>query len=107
MVFPLQSTVQHYAWGGCSFLPDLLHLPVPQPEPFAELWMGAHPGAPSTVVMEQQSKPLTEAIAENPIFWLGQKILEKFGPELPFLFKILDVPRRSVVFPRCVFSSCC
>ncbi len=93
MVFPLQSTVQHYAWGGFRFLPDLLHLPVPQTEPFAELWMGAHPGAPSTVVMEQQSKLLTEAIAENPTFWLGQKILGKFGPELPFLFKILDVRR--------------
>jgi mannose-6-phosphate isomerase len=96
MIVPLLSKVQHYAWGGFQFIPNLLQLPVPQHEPFAELWMGAHPGAPSSVVVDRQSKTLTEAIAENPELWLGKKNVEKFGRELPYLFKILDV--------RCMLS---
>jgi mannose-6-phosphate isomerase len=96
MILPLLSKVQHYAWGGFQFIPDLLQLQVPQAEPFAELWMGAHPGAPSSVIVEQHPKMLTAAIAENPAWWLGKESLEKFGPQLPFLFKILDV--------RCMLS---
>lgn len=40
--------VQHYAWGDPSFIPSLLDVPV-DGTPWAELWLGTHPGAPAAV----------------------------------------------------------
>ena len=48
-VVRLRGVVQHYDWGGCDFIPHLLGLRNLSREPFAELWMGAHPKAPSLV----------------------------------------------------------
>ncbi|HVS96811.1 MAG TPA: mannose-6-phosphate isomerase, class I [Puia sp.] len=44
-VFKLQGKVQHYAWGGFSFLPQLLHIDNSDRRPFAEYWLGAHENA--------------------------------------------------------------
>jgi hypothetical protein len=41
--------VQHYEWGGTTVIPALLEQTNPDKRPFAELWMGAHPGNPSRV----------------------------------------------------------
>ena len=49
-VFRLQGKVQHYAWGGSSYLAKLLGLPNPENRPFAEYWMGAHDNAPAEVL---------------------------------------------------------
>ena len=46
--------------------------------------MGTHPNGPATIVHEKQL--LSEYIAANPDS-LGDKIREKFGDQLPFLFK--------------------
>lgn len=87
MIHRLHPQIQHYAWGGYRYLPELLGLPVPQDKPCAELWMGAHPGAPSTI----QTAPLPEHIAADPARWLGEAVARQFAGQFPFLFKILDV----------------
>ncbi|HPB66866.1 MAG TPA: mannose-6-phosphate isomerase, class I, partial [Spirochaetales bacterium] len=42
-IYVLENTVQHYAWGSNDALPALLGKENPSGEPWAELWMGAHP----------------------------------------------------------------
>nr|WSS69298.1 mannose-6-phosphate isomerase, class I [Streptomyces sp. NBC_01175] len=42
----LANTVRPYAWGSTTAIPELLGT-APTGEPQAEMWMGAHPGAPS------------------------------------------------------------
>ena len=44
---PLTNAVRHYPWGSHTVLPRLLGEPVPAVEPWAEIWMGAHPLDPS------------------------------------------------------------
>ncbi|MGO3485172.1 MAG: type I phosphomannose isomerase catalytic subunit, partial [Cellulosimicrobium funkei] len=44
--YRLENTVQRYDWGSTSAIQDLLGV-VPDGRPAAELWMGAHPLAPS------------------------------------------------------------
>ncbi|MET9956640.1 mannose-6-phosphate isomerase, class I [Streptomyces sp. NPDC006339] len=80
----LVNTVRPYAWGSTTAIPELLGVP-PTGEPQAELWMGAHPGAPSRT----GRGPLDEVVAADPVRELGPAVVEKFGPRLPFLFKVL------------------
>jgi len=79
-VLPLHCTVQHYAWGSKTSIPTLLGADSPQNEPWAELWMGAHPKAPSKL---HDGTSLVDFIAANPNAALGR------AGTLPFLFKIL------------------
>ncbi|PSM37198.1 mannose-6-phosphate isomerase, class I [Streptomyces dioscori] len=80
----LDNTVRPYAWGSTTAIPRLLGTE-PSGEPQAEMWMGAHPGAPSRTARG----PLTEVIAAAPERELGTEAVAKFGPRLPFLLKIL------------------
>lgn len=90
-VFKLQGKVQHYAWGGASYIPQLLHLDNPDNKPFAEYWMGAHDNAPAQLVEEDGSVlSLNEYIREHPQESLGTYTTGRFG-RLPYLLKILDV----------------
>lgn len=41
----LTNTVRPYAWGSTTAIPHLIGAE-PTGEPQAEMWMGAHPGAP-------------------------------------------------------------
>ncbi|MDT0382353.1 mannose-6-phosphate isomerase, class I [Streptomyces sp. DSM 42041] len=84
----LQNTVRPYAWGSPTALPELLgeH---PTGAPQAELWMGAHPGAPSLVDRGSGPVPLSEVIAADPDGELGAAAVAAFGPRLPFLLKLL------------------
>lgn len=90
-VFKLQGKVQHYAWGGASYIPQLLHLDNPDNKPFAEYWMGAHDNAPAQLVEEDGSVlSLNEYIREHPQESLGTYTTGRFD-RLPYLLKILDV----------------
>ncbi|MBU7598648.1 mannose-6-phosphate isomerase, class I [Streptomyces sp. P38-E01] len=84
----LSNTVRPYAWGSTTALPALLGQPSTG-EPQAELWMGAHPGAPSLVDRNGTPTPLGEIIAADPVTELGAATVDAFGPRLPFLFKVL------------------
>ncbi|MFJ9693047.1 mannose-6-phosphate isomerase, class I [Kitasatospora sp. NPDC101183] len=84
----LVNTVRPYAWGSLTALPELLGQE-PTGEPQAELWMGAHPGDPSRVDRGAGPLRLDELIAADPEGELGGASVAKFGPALPFLFKVL------------------
>ncbi|MDX3111635.1 type I phosphomannose isomerase catalytic subunit, partial [Nonomuraea angiospora] len=43
----LATAIRPYDWGSVTALPQLFGTP-PTGRPQAELWMGAHPGDPST-----------------------------------------------------------
>jgi len=89
-VFRLRNTIQEYAWGSRSAIPELLGRPSPADKPQAELWMGAHPKAPSRVLLpEGEELSLSELIARDPAGTLGPAVAEKFDGGLPFLFKVL------------------
>lgn len=93
-ILPLLPTIQHYAWGGKQFIPDLLDMKDCQPDlPYAELWMGAHPKSPSRVSIKPQPILLSEWIKDHPIKSLGEETSRGFNSQLPFLFKILDVKK--------------
>jgi mannose-6-phosphate isomerase len=98
-VFKLKGKVQHYAWGGHSFIPHLLSVQNTGDKPFAEYWLGAHMNAPSEMVIgnashngasAEQVIPLDQYIKAHPAETLGSQVAEAFG-KLPYLLKILDV----------------
>jgi mannose-6-phosphate isomerase len=84
----LVNTVRPYAWGSTTAIPELLGTE-PTGEPQAELWMGAHPGAPSRLDRASGRLPLNEVIDADPDAVLGKETVERFGPRLPFLLKVL------------------
>ncbi|MFB7933072.1 mannose-6-phosphate isomerase, class I [Streptomyces sp. NPDC056039] len=80
----LDNTIRPYAWGSPTAIPNLLGVE-PTGEPQAEMWMGAHPGAPSRT----GRGTLVEVVDAAPEKELGPDAVAKFGPRLPFLLKIL------------------
>ena len=90
-IFRLKGVVQHYNWGGHSFLPELLQMDNPSLQPFAEYWMGAHANAPAQILLEDGTlQPLNIFIRQYGKKVLGERVSRRFGA-LPYLFKILDV----------------
>ena len=85
----LGNTVQPYAWGSRTAIAQLLGEPSPSSGPQAELWMGAHPSAPSVLTRDGVTGTLTAAIAAAPALELGERVAGRFGGRLPFLLKVL------------------
>jgi mannose-6-phosphate isomerase len=93
--FLLQNSIQHYPWGERgreAFIPRLLGLEVESDTPpFAELWIGTHPSAPSKVMTEaRESMLLSELIQKYPAEILGASVQKAFNGQLPFLLKVLS-----------------
>ncbi|MEU3407746.1 mannose-6-phosphate isomerase, class I [Streptomyces sp. NPDC006670] len=84
----LTNTIRPYAWGSTTAIPALLGVE-PTGEPQAEMWMGAHPGAPSRLDRGAGETTLSAVVAADPEGELGAAAVAKFGPALPFLLKIL------------------
>ena len=84
MMQRLTGMIQPYAWGSLTAIPELLGLE-PTGEPQAELWLGAHPLAPSSV----DGEPLDKVVAQDPVGVVGRASVEAFGPRLPFLLKVI------------------
>lgn len=82
--------VMPYAWGSREAIATLQGRPVGD-APEAELWMGAHPQAPSRLERDDGSpgEALDTLIATDPLDVLGERCVERFGPRLPFLLKVL------------------
>ena len=85
----LKNTIQEYAWGSYTAIPDLLGNDSPARVPQAELWMGAHPKAPSVATCNGKQLSLLELVEKHPKAILGEKVAEKFQNRLPYLFKVL------------------
>ncbi|TVU22106.1 hypothetical protein EJB05_31788 [Eragrostis curvula] len=90
----LRCAVQHYEWGrrgAASLVARLAGDADPDPDcPYAELWMGTHPSAPSTIL--DDGTPLRDWLALNPDA-LGPAVAARWGGDLPFLFKVLSVAK--------------
>lgn len=52
--------------------------------------MGAHPKAPSHILVVDKTIPLNVAIDKVPQFFLGEKLIKQLGAQLPFLLKVLS-----------------
>jgi len=94
-VLKLENTIQKYDWGSPSALPAMLGRENPSQEPWAELWMGAHPKAPSLAIEASTGRrtPLDRLIASDPDACLGPGLAERSGAALPFLFKVLSAAK--------------
>lgn len=88
MLHSLENTIQDYAWGSTEALAELYGMDNGSGRPMAELWMGAHPKAPSRVVSGAEEIGLDEYIARDPKAALGAGA-RNADDRLPFLFKIL------------------
>ena len=85
----LEPTLQRYAWGSRAAIAELQGRPAPAPQPEAELWMGAHPSAPSSLDRAGARTTLDAVIAADPVGELGAACAARFGGRLPFLLKVL------------------
>ena len=88
-VLVLENPIQNYAWGSRTAIAELLGRPTPSERPEAEIWIGAHPKAPSRIAEPPGLGTLDAAIQDDPVGLLGADVCDRFGNELPFLFKVL------------------
>ncbi|MFI5492803.1 mannose-6-phosphate isomerase, class I [Actinoplanes sp. NPDC051859] len=88
-VLPLAGVIRPYAWGSRTLIAELQGRPAPSATPEAELWLGAHPGDPSTVTRAEGPISLETLIADDPKGQLGAEIADEFGVRLPYLMKVL------------------
>jgi mannose-6-phosphate isomerase len=97
----LSNTIRDYAWGSTTAIAALLGRE-PSGRPEAELWIGAHPDAPSRPLDDPDGSSLAELIEADPVGTLGTASIEAFGTRLPFLLKVLaaDSPLSLQVHPR-------
>jgi mannose-6-phosphate isomerase len=87
-VYRLTNVTQHYAWGSDHAISDLLGT-APSGLPEAELWMGAHPSAPSRIGAAADAPTLLDFVAADPVGMLGAEVAGRFKNRLPFLLKVL------------------
>lgn len=92
----LKCVVQHYAWGRRAEDSEVAKLcqgagqPIDVSKPFAELWMGTHPSAPSSLADGAcTGTPLATLLRDCPAL-LGAAA-GRFGHDLPYLLKVLSV----------------
>ncbi len=83
----LDTITRDYAWGSTSLLADLRG-DEPTDAPEAEVWLGAHPGAPSRIRVDGVPIGLDEAIDADGATWLGDAADVAAG-RLPYLLKLL------------------
>ncbi|XP_047340215.1 mannose-6-phosphate isomerase 2-like [Impatiens glandulifera] len=102
----LRCAVKNYNWGriGSDSRVSRLFsknsgLSVEDDEPYAEFWMGTHDSGPAFVVerstngsKNDEEETLKSYISRNPSV-LGDKVIQKWGNDLPFLFKVLSVAK--------------
>src|SRR5688572_22588726 len=83
----LVNPIQHYAWGSKIALAELMGRTATG-KPEAELWIGAHPKAPSRL---ENGQSLVDAISGDTLSALGAQVAAEFDGQLPFLLKVLAV----------------
>jgi mannose-6-phosphate isomerase len=97
--YRLHCHTRHYSWGCRAredrqpYIADLLGERAAPGQPWAELWMGAHPSLSAEVLTETGKEALTTLIAAHPQELLGAANLAAGFQTLPFLLKILSCER--------------
>ncbi|RAL05968.1 mannose-6-phosphate isomerase, class I [Aspergillus ibericus CBS 121593] len=94
-VFQLKCGCKNDPWGKtgkdslagvlCSKTPGALEWD--DSKTYSEMWMGTYPTVPSRILATDEL--LSEYLQKHPEV-VGQSVLEKWGPEVPFLPKILS-----------------
>lgn len=100
----LRCCVQNYDWGkkgGDSEVGRLYACnsgsEIDPEKPYAEFWMGTHDSGPAFLIDQDLnmntenglSLRLKDWVSHNPNDVLGHKVVQKWGSDLPFLFKVL------------------
>ena len=88
-ILKMQNTIQPYAWGSRHGLAEFMGESEPSDNPKAELWMGAHPKAPSKVWLAGRWQSLDKVIEEDPRGVLGVETASRHANRLPYLLKVL------------------
>ncbi|KAI9315391.1 mannose-6-phosphate isomerase [Dichotomocladium elegans] len=94
-IYRLQPQTQSYDWGKLGDVSKVAQyakqsgVDVDATKPYAELWMGTHPNAPSHV-LDDDHTPLKDLIHAHPEL-STQAIYDAYDGDLPFLFKILSI----------------
>ena len=87
----LKPGLQHYAWGGTTYIPTWLGIENKTHKPYAEAWYGDHPLGPASIDVENTTISLDQWIASSPEEFLGKEAMDSYGNKMPYLLKILDV----------------
>ena len=94
--YKLFNRILNYEWGaknGNAYIPALLG-ETPEPgKPYAELWIGAHPNAPSETEYGGKKILLGRLIEKYPFEFLGAYAAKKFSNRFPFLLKVLSAEK--------------
>jgi mannose-6-phosphate isomerase len=92
-IYKLYNQIKHYEWGSPDSIPRFLGIENSAKTPWAEMWMGTHPGAPSQVQAAPLASPQVTPLVTPPAAPLvGREMIslcELSGGQLPFLFKLL------------------
>jgi mannose-6-phosphate isomerase len=88
-LYYLKNTIQEYQWGSLTMIPRLLGNREDASKRQAELWIGAHPKAPSVTEINGKAVTLIDLIKADPLYILGSATRRLFGSRLPFLLKVL------------------
>lgn len=95
-LFQLEGGLQSYEWGKegeqslAAMYASAVGTKIDGSKPYAELWMGTHPTAPS--VDMESGMQLQEKLAGNKML-MSHPVAQKYGNRLPFLFKILSIKK--------------
>lgn len=93
-MFRLENPIREYAWGSRTALAEFLGRPTPSEKPQGEVWIGAHPLAPSKLFdAGNRMFALDTAIRGAPETMLGPAVIARFGQTLPFLLKVMAADR--------------
>lgn len=78
-------------WGGTRIAQLKSHLGVPIGQKIGESWeISGHPDFPNIFQIENEQITLLELLKKYPEKILGKRNLERFGPQMPFLAKLLN-----------------
>ena len=99
----LKCAIQHYDWGvlgSGSAVADLGSLnrgeSIDTEKPHAEMWMGTHASGLNVIKEgkeEDSSSSLKAHVEAHATETLGEKCVQRFGNDLPFLLKVLSVAK--------------
>ncbi|WP_432927553.1 mannose-6-phosphate isomerase, class I [Microbispora sp. CA-135349] len=95
----LINPIKDYPWGSRTAIAELTGRPASGPE--AEMWLGAHPAAPSRLTRDGAETTLADVVAADPVGTLGEAVAGRFGRRLPYLMKLIavDAPLSLQVHP--------
>jgi len=90
----LRGRVKESAWGKVGTASRIFPM-APQTRadaPLAEFWIGSHPQGPAHVELDDGSLlPFDAVLRQHARALLGERCVERFGEQLPFMMKVLSV----------------